>query len=74
MPWGKGGAARGIPVRKEARQVFFVPGEEKVREFVVVDGVGVGRIGDPEVSGVGDVARVEGENGCIFIAIYRLNR
>jgi len=64
-PHGKGSAAYGIPVRKEARQVLLVPGEKEVRKLVVVDGICVGRIGDPEIGGIGDVARVEGEDGDI---------
>ena len=54
----QGRPAVGIPIGEEAWKVLFVPGEKKVCELVVVDGIRVGRIGDPQVGRVVDGAGV----------------
>jgi hypothetical protein len=38
--------------------LLVVPGEEEVAEFVVVDRIGVGGVGDPEVAGFAEVAGI----------------
>ena len=53
-PHRQGGPSVCVPFREETGKMFFVPGQKKVRQLVVVHRVGVGRIGDPEVGGVGD--------------------
>jgi hypothetical protein len=51
--------ASGVHSGKALAKLLVIPGEEEVAEFVVVDRVGVGRIGDPEVAGLAEVAGVE---------------
>ena len=38
-----------VPVGEEFGQMLFVPGQEELGEFVIVDGVGVGGVGEPDV-------------------------
>ena len=52
------GAAIGNPFGKGLGKLFVIPREEKVGEFVVVDRVGVGRIGDPKVAGILNVTSI----------------
>jgi hypothetical protein len=47
---GESAAAIGRPAGKKPRQMPLVPGEEEFRELLVVDRVGIARIGDPDVS------------------------
>ena len=55
---GEFGAGVGRPLGEGFGQLLVIPGEKKVAEFVVVDRIGVGRIGDPEVAGLAEVAGV----------------
>ena len=55
---GQFGAGIGRPFGKGLGQLLVIPGEEKVAEFVVVDRVGIRRIGDPEVAGFTEVAGI----------------
>ena len=57
-------SAAGIaaPFGEKFGELLVIPSEEEVSEFVVVDGIGVGRVGDPEVAGLAEVAGVTGLN------------
>ncbi|WP_156789669.1 hypothetical protein [Gracilinema caldarium] len=55
----EGGAAVGIPVGKELREVLFVPGKKEVRELMVVHRIGIGRVRNPQVGGIGYIPGVE---------------
>ena len=59
---GEFGAGIGRPFGKGFGQLLVIPREEKVAEFVVVDRVGIGRVGDPEVAGFAEVAGVGRSN------------
>jgi hypothetical protein len=48
----QGALAVGIPLRKKDGQTLFIPGQEEFGEFLVIDGIGIRGIGDPEIGGV----------------------
>jgi len=46
-PHGQFGAGVGRPFRESLGELLVIPREEEVAEFVVVDRIGVGPVGDP---------------------------
>ena len=67
---GQGALAVGVPLGKEDGQALFIPGQKEFGEFLVIDGVGVRGIGDPEIGGVGRCSGVQGNYlriGMIFL-------
>src|SRR5262249_25940582 len=46
---GEGTFAVGVPIGKQSLEVLFIPGEEKFREFVVIDCISVWRISEPYI-------------------------
>ena len=56
---GQFGAGIGRPFGEGLGQLLVIPREEEVAEFVVVDCIGVGWIGDPEVAGFAKVTGID---------------
>lgn len=56
------GAGVWRPLRKGLREGFIIPGEKEITQFVVVHGIGIRWIGDPEIAGFAEVARVDCRN------------
>jgi hypothetical protein len=55
---GEFGTSIGGPFGESFGELLVIPSEEEVGEFVVVDGVSVGRVGEPDVAGFAEVACV----------------
>ena len=51
-----------VAVRENGRQQRLVPREEIFRELVIIHGIGVGRVGEPETGGVLHFAGVTKRN------------
>ena len=69
----KFGAGIGDPFGEGFGELLVIPRQEEVAEFVVVDRVGVGRVGDPEVASVTNITSVDqGDDVTARTYIYRL--
>ena len=49
---GEFGAGIGGPFGESLGELLVIPREEEIAEFVVVHGIGVGRVGEPNVAGI----------------------
>lgn len=56
---GKLSSGIASPFGKYIGEPLFMPGQEKVAEFMIVDGVCVGRISNPDVAGFAEIASVD---------------
>jgi hypothetical protein len=51
-------AGIGRPLWEDFSQLLVVPGKKEVAKFVVVNCIGIGRVGDPEIAGFAEIAGI----------------